>query len=254
MSMTSSVKRFIHDVIFRLLPTGNPFAILIRFNRFIRQWRTYKSGTEESVLMADWFPCLEDATSVTPFDPHYFYQSAWLASKLAQSKTRKHLDVGSQINLIAPLSGFMAIEFVDIRPLQARVKNLVCTQGSILSLPYESKSLHSLSCLHVLEHIGLGRYGDELNPHGFAKGCNELQRVLAKGGDLYISVPIGRERVMFNAHRIFNPLTVIQQFNELNLVEFGCVSDQGEFSSTCHIHDCINYSYGLGLFHFRRVA
>jgi hypothetical protein len=254
MNTVSTVKRFVHNVIFQLLPTGNPFSTLSRFIQFIRQWYLYKRETKESVRVIDWFPCLKDATSNTPFDPHYFYQSAWLAAKLSQKKTKKHIDVGSQTDLIAPLSGFLKIEFVDIRPLQAVLPNLVCSKGSILLLPYETKSLKSLSSLHVIEHIGLGRYGDTLDHTGFIKACSELQRVLAKNGDLYISVPVGQERVMFNAHRIFNPLTVLQQFDELNLVEFSCVSDQGDFRANCQIHDCANYSYALGLFHFRRIA
>ena len=49
----------------------------------------------------------------------------------------------------------------------------------------------------MLEHIGLGRYGDPIDPQGTEKAATELQRVLAPGGDLYLSLPIEKESRVF---------------------------------------------------------
>jgi hypothetical protein len=195
---------------------------------------------------------LFDATETTEFDPHYFYQSAWAARAIAHSKVRTHVDVGSQITLIAPLTGFIKVEFVDIRPLEASLPNLNTVRGSILELPYRDRSLRSLSCLHVVEHIGLGRYGDPVDPDGTIKACKELQRVLGKHGHLYVSVPVGRQRVAFNGHRIHDPLTILKYFDQLHLAEFSSVDDSGTPKISSDPHECKGWHYGLGFFHFTR--
>jgi hypothetical protein len=58
--------------------------------------------------------------------------------------------------------------------------------------------------MHVIEHIGLGRYGEALDPDGDLKAIRELVRVLAAGGNLLVVVPVGRPRIQFNAHRIYD--------------------------------------------------
>ncbi|MDL1894265.1 DUF268 domain-containing protein [Sphingobacteriales bacterium CHB3] len=231
---------------------------LLRTLRFLpavyAQWKKYVSLSSERVRLSDWFVQLNDATKTTPFDPHYFYQSAWLARKIAQHPPRKHVDVASQIDMIAPLSAFVDIEFVDLRPLEATLPRLKCVKGSILNLPYAAMSVGSISSLHVVEHIGLGRYGDPLDVDGCKKACAEMQRVLAIGGNLYLSTPIGQERVEFNAHRVYSPLTIGRYFNALDLVSFSIVDDEGNYTDNATIAAYSNLSYGLGLFHFTRCG
>jgi hypothetical protein len=86
--------------------------------------------------------------------------------------------------------------------LIANLDNFISKRGSILLIPYENNSIKSLSCLYVAEHIGLGRYGDPLDPFGTKKAAKELSRVLALDGNLYFSLPIGKPKLYFNAHRI----------------------------------------------------
>jgi hypothetical protein len=104
-----------------------------------------------------------------------------------------------------------------------------------------------------LEHIGLGRYGDELSPQGSEDAARELARILAPGGNLYLGVPVGRERVEFNAHRIFNPLTVLGFFRGLELVDFAAVDDNDCFVSKPSPSDFNNSDYACGLYHFVKV-
>jgi hypothetical protein len=102
----------------------------------------------------------------------------------------------------------------------------------------------------VLEHIGLGRYGDPLDPDGHVKAAGELSRVLAHGGDLYVSVPVGRERVCFNAHRVFSAATVKELFATLELQEFALVDDAGRFAPGADAAAAEAQEYACGLFHF----
>lgn len=125
-------------------------------------------------------------------------------------------------------------------------------QGDILKLPFASESIESLSSLHVVEHIGLGRYGDPINPDGTRLALSELQRVLAVGGHLYLGLPIGRARVCFNAHRIFKPSSILDLLPELKLVSFSAVDDAGVFVASPSLKDFDEANYACGLFHLTR--
>jgi hypothetical protein len=144
------------------------------------------------------------------------------------------------------------VEFIDIRPIQTNLRELIPRSGSILALDYQDNSVQSLSCLHVIEHIGLGRYGDTLDAQGSIKAANELERVLLPGGRLYLSLPIGRERVCFNAHRVHSPFSVLNMFRELTLVEFSWVDDDGKFHEQASCDDAREQDYACGMFLFEK--
>ena len=195
---------------------------------------------------------MDDWTAYTPFDPHYFYQGAWLSRNIATLNTKNHTDISSSVLTISVLSAFVDTIFIDYRPLKTKLSGLESISGNILDLPFDNGSINSLSCLHVIEHIGLGRYGDPLDAMGSIKAASELQRVLADNGNLFISVPIGCERVCFNAHRVFSPKTITSMFHVLQLVDFSYVDDSGVFFSNVPLIDGTNLDYGCGMFHFRK--
>jgi len=215
-----SIKGFLSRNLVQRWREGRVWALILGIPGFIRDWRRYRRKGGKGAKLADWFPQIGDATSLTTFDPHYLYQSAWAARGIASAAPPFHVDVGSQIDLVAPLSGFVPVEFIDLRPLRMAVDGLQCVRGSILALPHADHSLPSVSCLHVIEHIGLGRYGDEIDPDGSVKACRELQRVLGRRGSLFVSVPVGRSRVEFNAHRVFSPDFLPAAMPDLRLAGF----------------------------------
>ena len=122
-----------------------------------------------------------------------------------------------------------------------------------MKLPYPDNWVNSLSCLHVIEHIGLGRYGDPIDPDGFSKAATELVRVLAPGGSLYFGTPIGKEKLYFDAHRVFSVETIMEIFQNLTLQEFSLINDKARGiipnASFAEANDC---SYGCGLFVFTK--
>lgn len=226
-----------------------PRPALLFLPRYALEWFLFarKGG---KVSAGDSYPCLTDHLPQTPFDPHYFYQAAWLARRLAANRPEKHVDIGSDVRMINVLSAFVPIEFLDYRPLEAKLSGLTCGSANLVALPQSNGSIHSLSCLHVVEHVGLGRYGDPIDPLGSDKALGELQRVIAPHGRLYLSLPVGRERVCFNAHRVFNPRTVIDTLSALRLVEFSLVDDGGEFHESACPDSVAGLEYGCGLFIF----
>lgn len=220
---------------------------------YLRDWKAYERlPGAEPLRFSDSHPCLWDRTAETPFDPHYFYQAIWAYKAIHSSGAASHVDFGSHSSFVGMLSAITHVTFVDIRPLCVGVEGLHSLQGSVLDIPFERETLGSVSCLHVAEHIGLGRYGDPLDPMGTKKSAAELTRVLCPGGNLYFSAPIGRPRVCFNAHRIHAPEQIMDYFGDLELVEFAAVDDAGEFLGRANPRDFERARYTCGLFWFRK--
>jgi SAM-dependent methyltransferase len=220
---------------------------------FLRQWLRYSHMTgAEGLKFRDAYPQIFDRTPDTGFDAHYLYQAAWASQRLAALRPRQHVDIGSDIRYVTMLSSCLPVIFVDFRPLRARLPNLNCISGDVLALPFASGSVESLSCLHVAEHIGLGRYGDALNPQGTRLACKELTRVLAPGGHLFFSVPVGRPRLCFNAHRIHHPALILEYFAGLELLDFSAVDDDGAPLMHIDPEQMVTAEYACGLFAFRQ--
>lgn len=226
---------------------------LPKYATFFSELRQYeRMDGAEKISRRDLYPCLDDRTSTTSFDTHYFYQDIWAFRKILGSVVKAHVDVGSKVDFVGFLTAITQVTFIDIRPLITDLSNFESKAGSILEMPYEDGSVSSLSCLHVAEHIGLGRYGDPLDPLGTIKACRELQRVLAPGGNLYFGLPIGKPRVCFNAHRIHSPDQILEYFSGLKLVEFSFVNDKGHFLQNVGPDEGRNAKYGCGLFQFTK--
>jgi hypothetical protein len=136
------------------------------------------------------------------------------------------------------------MSLAGLRPLAA----------DILRLPLATNSVASLSCLHAAEHIGLGRYGDRLNPLGTRQAAEELLRVLAPGGNLYFAVPVGRPHVEFNAHRIHAPKQILAYFDGLELAGFAAEDDAMRFHPQATPDDFEDADYACGMFWFRKTA
>jgi hypothetical protein len=207
----------------------------------------------EQIELFDTYPCLFDKTFKSSIDSHYFYQDLWAFKKIYSFKPELHVDVGSNVNYVGFLTAITKVHFVDIRPLEvSNVNNLKSVKGSILDLPYESNSLQSISCLHVAEHIGLGRYGDTIDPLGTKKAASELSRCLAQGGNLFFSLPVGKPRLCFNAHRIHSPQQIIEFFSDLKLIEFSGTDDRKNFIENIDITVLEDSRYACGMFWFTK--
>lgn len=201
------------------------------------------------------FPCLDDNTGTSHFDRHYVYHTAWAARVLARTSPGEHIDISSYLYFSTIVSAFVPVKFYDYRPVAFGLDNLLSNFADLNKLPFESNSVSSLSCMHVIEHIGLGRYGDTLDPQGDLKAIGELKRVLAPGGQLLFVVPVGEPRIEFNAHRIYGYEQVIQYFSGLELKEFALIPDsveQGGLLLNASPSLVPNLWYGCGCFHFYR--
>jgi hypothetical protein len=198
-------------------------------------------------------PALFDRADVA-FDAHYTFQAAWAAQRVMRLAPPRHVDVSSDHRFVTQLASCVPVLYVEFRPVQLGLAGLETTQGDVTALPFADRSIPSLSCLHVVEHVGLGRYGDPLDPLGHVRACRGLQRVLAPGGTLLLSVPVGRPVVWFNAHRIFDPITVPSLMPELRLAEFSVVDSVGRYVEDVEPTAFRGETYACGLYRFVRCA
>jgi len=223
-------------------------AQLVGFWAEYRRFRTMNRGGAFALRGRDILPCLSDRTEETPVEPVYFVQDTWFAHRLAARAPARHVDVGSSAKTMALVAQFVPVTMIDIRPVPLTVPNYSFTKGSILALPFEDGTVESLSSLCVIEHIGLGRYGDEMDAWGSEKAWKEMLRVLKRGGDFYVSVPVdASNRVYFNAHRAFTRDYVMHLSGGLELVQ----------EQYLYGYDTVeNYhparGFGTGMFHFRK--
>lgn len=186
------------------------------------------------------------------FDAHYVYMTRWALELLLQAKPGQHVDVGSLIEFVAVASLITPVEYVDIRAPQGSFPRVEFREGDITKLPYSTASITSLSCLHVVEHVGLGRYGDNLDVLGTVSALGELARVLAVNGRLYVALPIGKEVTYFNAHRVTDPRSVESFLPGLSLISFSAVGDDGVYYPNASPGSFVDHRYACGLYVFTK--
>lgn len=233
-------------------------------SEFFKEFKRFRelSRAAEDRFDVDWadrLPCLNDRTAATGFDRHYVYHTAWAARVLARLRPAAHVDIASSLYFASIASAFVPVQYYEYRRVDLQLPNLSCRAADLTSLPFSNRSISSLSCMHVVEHVGLGRYGDELDPDGDVKAMSELARVVAPAGDLLFVVPVGKPRVQFNAHRIYGFDQVRQAFADLDLLEFALVPDRGSADAVALISNATKEQsdrqrYGCGCFWFRRPA
>lgn len=241
------------------IDAGRLAASVRAMPQFARDYRAYRStllaAGRPVPALADLFPVLgdrdDDSGSATG---HYFHQDLWAARKVFATRPTMHYDIGSRIDgFVAAVSVFQPVTVIDVRPLAAEIENLSFVRADATRLDFADESIDSISTLHAVEHFGLGRYGDPIDPDGWRTAISELVRVAAPGGRVYFSTPIGRERTMFNAHRVFAPATILGAFDGLDLVSFGAVDDAGELLADPDPGDFATADYSCGLFEFTRA-
>lgn len=237
---------------------GRALRSLRGLPQYVRDERRYRRlrerGTPDLSLGAR-YPILADRYEQSGVATgHYFHQDLWAARKLFERRPDRHFDIGSRVDgFVSSAIVFVPVTVIDIRPLQSTVPNLEFVQADATDLAFLSDgSVASISSLHAVEHFGLGRYGDPVDPGAWRRAIAELVRVAASDGRVYFSVPIGRERVEFNAHRVFDPRTIIEAFSALELIDFAAVDDAGDLVSDADPADFTACDYSCGLFEFGR--
>lgn len=198
--------------------------------KYLEQFEIFKKQSEADgrfrPRVEDQNPILtDDADQTIHISWDYWIHTAWAARQLAKWKPTTHVDFGSYVYFAGIASAFVPkFFFADVRPISFPLKGLEPITADLTKLPFRDGELESISCLHVMEHVGLGRYGDTLDASGDLKAAAELSRVLAPGGHLLMVLPMNEKpAVYFNAHRFYSALQVHHMFSSLRMIDHACL-------------------------------
>ncbi len=236
------INKQIHDAYYVVKPSLH-YAFFKDYFKFL------KGGYKGQIEL---YPCLYDKFK-SNFDTHYVNHPMWAIEKIKEANPELHVDISSLISFVAFLAPFIKVVHCDFNPPPLKHPNITVMHCDINKLPFGSNSINSLSCMHVVEHIGLGRYGDKIDVCGDKIAMKELSRILKPGGNLYVVVPVGKEKICFNAHRIYAYEQIIKGFKELKLLEFSLVRDGDTFITVNADPELVSMcECGCGCFHFTK--
>ena len=197
------------------------------YRRTIREYKKKNSDGKFIIEQNNLLPVIWDyVKEAGELDPHYFLQDLTMAKDIIALKPNVHYDIGSRVDgFIAHLLSANVIDkviMIDVRPLSVDISGLDFIQADATNLDtIADNSLESLSSLHAIEHFGLGRYGDAINPDGWRDALHAMQRKVKRGGRLFLSVPVGpQNKLCFNAHRIFAPKTIVEELDKMEIESF----------------------------------
>ena len=214
----------------------------------LRKIRKQLSGSNEQ-----WgfklFPIMLDKSDTSgKARGQYFYQDLFVAQQIFKNAPQRHIDIGSRVDgFVTHLASFREVEVLDIRPLSNTISNIKFIQADLMA-PHNSffESTDSLSCLHTIEHFGLGRYGDPIDIDGHIKGLNNMYTFLKKGGIFYFSTQIGPALIEFNAHRIFPVKYLMDLFKDkYAILSFSYIDDKDNLFTDVEITpEAVSSNYG----------
>lgn len=223
--------------------------------------RRQASVSRESFPFGKLYPCLQEKDQESGvLAEHYFYQDLYVARKVFQNNPVRHVDIGSRIDgFVAHVASFREIEVLDVRDLHLAIPSVRFTRADLSAKEFPlTDYCDSLSCLHALEHFGLGRYGDPVDYDGYLIGWENMFRMLKKGGKFYFSVPIGSQRIEFNAHRVFSIAYLLGLIEKrYDIDSFAYINDAQEFIADAaldeaSVRDNFGCRYGCGIFEMTR--
>lgn len=216
------VQKFAYDLraLVSVPAISNSIKYPLKLLRYFQQRSNYLSSPDAETKWSQRFvPILTDDIGFQDARDFYYYQDCWAARKIFELKPNSVLDVGCTVLFTGIISQFQPTTSVDIRPVQSQLPGLTNVKGDITALRFADNSQECVVSLCVIEHIGLGRYGDKIDPLGAEKAAKELSRVLKPGGHLFISTMVGKPCLAFNAHRIFAVQDFLAMFPDLEVVD-----------------------------------
>lgn len=194
---------------------------------------------------------------------HYYHQDLYVSREIYRNKPQKHIDIGSRIDgFVAHVASYRSLEIFDIRQITSPDPLIIFRQSDLMGkidAQYLSYS-DSVSCLHTIEHFGLGRYGDHIDLDGHLKGLDNIYKILKTNGLFYFSTPIGPQRIEFNSHRVFSISYLLNYFkNKYQLVKFAYVDDMGKLHTEVDLNKQVidgncGCDYGCGIFILKKIS
>jgi len=106
---------------------------------------------------------------------------------------------------------------IDYNALATDEPNLkIMTVEEFWRAPMQFDTTFSIS---AFEHDGLGRYNDPLNPNGDLEAMKKMKKILKPDGLLFLAVPFGKDKLVWNAHRIYGHKRLPLLLNAWKVIE-----------------------------------
>lgn len=260
--MDKSLTDLLKPIHFRLKDFGLDFRRMLSVRNAARYASQYHRFKKLGGVITGSVPILYDyQDQAGSASGHYFHQDLLVASFVHQHNPARHIDIGSRIDgFVAHVAAFRKIEVMDIRRLDnTGHENISFVKADLMDdSGLQDGTTDSISCLHAIEHFGLGRYGDSLDPRGHIKGFSNILRMLKVGGMLYISFPIENQNVVrFNAYRAFHPNDIFSWLRDpgsLSLERFDYVDGAGNLHQRVDVkYTSFDASDGCGIYTFKKI-
>lgn len=81
-----------------------------------------------------------------------------------------------------------------------------CDEQRTCANPSATPLFDTVVAISSLDHDGLGRYGDPLNPDGDLESMSKIARMVKPGGYMFVTVPVGSDMIVFNLLRRYGPI------------------------------------------------
>jgi hypothetical protein len=111
------------------------------------------------------------------------------------------------------------VEYATIHSEHEKISVLLPNQLTQLAVGDSEKLFDCIISFSSLEHTGLGRYGDPLDPYGDLRVMARLQCVSKPNAAFFIGYPYGFDTTCFNAHRIYGPTRSAHLFANINVTQ-----------------------------------
>ena len=179
----------------------------------------FENGRDAEVVVS---PRFHDAVKELPVNERC-YEYAFAIEKLREHAfTGKTMfDVGSATS---PLPGILAalgneVSCVDLRRFPMVWPGLTSVEGGIFKAKLREGSFDGATCISTIEHVGLGRFGDEPDPDGDLACMERMHQLLKPDGLLILTMPYGHPTVVFPAHRVYSPYRLQRLTKGFELLE-----------------------------------
>ena len=260
--MNHRLKKLLRPLYYFLLRLGFEPQRIFHLRHYLKYRRHCNEFKKKGGVITHRYPILRDYDDQAgSARGHYFHQDLLVASFVYENKPVRHMDIASRIDgFVAHVAAYRQIDVMDVRDLKTTGhKNISFIKADLMN--HDNAQINitdSISCLHAIEHFGLGRYGDPIDPKGHVKGFNNILRMLKPGGIFYVSFPLtNKNEVHFNAHRVFHPREIFSWpyvENSISLMRFDFVDDSGRLHQNINIdtHD-LSSNFGCGIYTLKKL-
>jgi len=94
---------------------------------------------------------------------------------------------------------------IDVRDYEYKgvSTDLNSIKGDVRKTDFESNFFDVVTAVSTIEHVGLGRYGDQKDNDGDKESVQEIRRILKPNGTLFLTVPFGK-RCITSSYRVYD--------------------------------------------------